>query len=318
MITTIGSRFFEASLDLLAADPVLPCEIWIRHGTGGPMLYRARDVPFCSNQLERLRACGIDTVLVPREDESAWASFVEQHLWTWVQDSTLPAARRVRVLFGATEAILKSVLPAPDAPGMAGRIADLADAAAVVLAGPDAALEAIQPRDYADELPAHSAQVAVLAAAIAALAGVGPDTLASIVRGGLVHDCGRRQELARGAGFAQASRDWQRMRAHPARGAELLEQAGWKDRIALEICRSHHERLDGSGYPRGIGAEAISDEVRVVAIADTFATLTARRDERANARRPGEALAAVAGSAARGFDPRFAQPFARAVLLRGR
>ena len=48
----------------------------------------------------------------------------------------------------------------------------------------------------------------------------------------------------------------------------------------LELVKSHHERLDGTGYPEGLKGNALSEEVRLLAIVDTYSALTLHRPYR--------------------------------------
>ena len=69
------------------------------------------------------------------------------------------------------------------------------------------------------------------------------------------------------------------MRTHPVLGAKMLEElAFYKNepllQTAAEICRWHHERYDGSGYPDGLTGESIPIAAQVVGLADAYDTLT--------------------------------------------
>jgi putative nucleotidyltransferase with HDIG domain len=67
------------------------------------------------------------------------------------------------------------------------------------------------------------------------------------------------------------------LKRHTTEGVKMLERAGPFDKEMLELVLSHHEYLDGSGYPNGLTAEAIPDLVRLITIADIFAALVERR-----------------------------------------
>ena len=73
--------------------------------------------------------------------------------------------------------------------------------------------------------------------------------------------------------------EWNLMRTHPEMGLNLLDRAGQSSRETLAVLY-HHERLDGSGYPYGLKAEAIPIEARIVAVADTYDALTSDRPYR--------------------------------------
>jgi putative two-component system response regulator len=72
--------------------------------------------------------------------------------------------------------------------------------------------------------------------------------------------------------------DWERVKMHPARGAELLQGSPSVIVQAGEIMAlTHHERWDGSGYPRGLSGEDIPLSGRICAVADVFDALTTPR-----------------------------------------
>jgi putative two-component system response regulator len=80
--------------------------------------------------------------------------------------------------------------------------------------------------------------------------------------------------------------------------------------MAAEIALAHHERWDGSGYPRGLAGEAIPEAARIVAVADVFDALTMRRPYK----EPwpiDRALAAIRKDAGSHFDPRLVEAFER-------
>lgn len=67
------------------------------------------------------------------------------------------------------------------------------------------------------------------------------------------------------------------MRTHAPLGYDILAASGGCDPITLAVTRHHHEMLDGSGYPDGLSAAAISDPVRLLTICDIYAALVERR-----------------------------------------
>jgi len=70
------------------------------------------------------------------------------------------------------------------------------------------------------------------------------------------------------------------VRAHPERGTALLRQAGITDPVWLNCVLSHHENEDGSGYPRGLAADAISCAAKLIALADRYCARVSNRPYR--------------------------------------
>lgn len=147
----------------------------------------------------------------------------------------------------------------------------------------DAALAAVA--DFVDlKSPytiSHSRNVADLAAQAARELALPPDEVRTLRRAGLVHDLGRlgvsnsvwdkRAPLLQG--------EWERARMHPYLTERMLAAAPPLAALASLAAR-HHERLDGSGYPRGLTGEQLSPAARVLAAADTYRTKSEPRPHR--------------------------------------
>ena len=71
------------------------------------------------------------------------------------------------------------------------------------------------------------------------------------------------------------------VREHPRVGYEMLRRQGGFEREIVDAAYRHHEYLDGSGYPRGLRADEISDLVRMITICDVYAALIERRSYKA-------------------------------------
>ena len=71
--------------------------------------------------------------------------------------------------------------------------------------------------------------------------------------------------------------EWAQIKSHPAHSERFLERIPWSDDLAdiPEIAGAHHEKLDGSGYPKGRTAESLPIQVRMLTVADIFDALTA-------------------------------------------
>jgi HD-GYP domain-containing protein (c-di-GMP phosphodiesterase class II)/DNA-binding CsgD family transcriptional regulator len=150
-------------------------------------------------------------------------------------------------------------------------------------AGIDRALSAIA--DFSDllapSLTGHSSGVANLAGRAAELAGLGPEEVKTLHRASLVHDIGRVAVTPRiweKPGRLTAD-EMEQVRLHPYQSERVLRRSPFlADLAALASC--HHERLDGSGYHRGLTAQSMSPGSRLIAAADSFHALTEPRAHR--------------------------------------
>jgi HD-GYP domain-containing protein (c-di-GMP phosphodiesterase class II) len=131
------------------------------------------------------------------------------------------------------------------------------------------------------EARAHNMRVARLCVHIGRQLSMSAYELRVLARAGLMHDIGKLgiPDDVLGKHSPLDDAEWELMRTHPEMGLTLLDRAGQSRREVLAVLY-HHERLDGSGYPYGLRAEAIPIEARIVAVADTYDALTSDRPYR--------------------------------------
>jgi HD-GYP domain-containing protein (c-di-GMP phosphodiesterase class II) len=149
----------------------------------------------------------------------------------------------------------------------------------------------------------HSRRVSRYAVKTAVLLGFSGSTLDQIRLGGELHDIGKigtRDSVLQKAGPLTAG-EFEEIKRHVLEGEGLLEPLRRENPLVLQIVRSHHERLDGSGFPDGLKGEAIPLCVRIVAVVDAFDAMTTNRSYR-SPRPPGEALEELRRFAGVHFD----------------
>lgn len=124
----------------------------------------------------------------------------------------------------------------------------------------------------------HTDRVTRMTVAFARLAGVTPDRLGNIERGATLHDIGKigiPDGILIKPGKLDAE-EWALMKTHPDIGRELLEKISFL-RPCVDIPWCHHEKWDGSGYPRGLSGKDIPLPARLFAIVDVWDALTHKR-----------------------------------------
>jgi putative nucleotidyltransferase with HDIG domain len=109
--------------------------------------------------------------------------------------------------------------------------------------------------------------------------------------------------------------EFAQIKKHPTIGAEILRDIDFLGE-AIDIVRYHHERLDGRGYPHGVGEDELSDIVRIVTVVDAFDAMTSTRSYR-KALTVEQALAELHRCAGRQFDPRMVAALERYVAREG-
>jgi putative nucleotidyltransferase with HDIG domain len=146
----------------------------------------------------------------------------------------------------------------------------------------------------------HTRRVALLAARVGEELRLPAALRRHLAVGGLLHDIGKLSvplEILRKPGPLD-DHELAEIRRHPDAGRRLLEELGGFPETVRRLVSDHHERLDGSGYPRGLGELAL--ETRILAACDVYDALVSDRVYRA-AWTPDRALGLLRSEA--GFDP---------------
>jgi len=135
---------------------------------------------------------------------------------------------------------------------------------------------AIGKRD--SDTGAHNFRVAWIASRIAERLGLRDGPMQSLIAGSFLHDIGKiavPDAILHKPGELDAAEQII-MHEHVTQGEEIVTGIGWLDE-AKAIVASHHEKWDGTGYPRQLSGEAIPLAARIFAVADVFDALCSRR-----------------------------------------
>jgi len=127
----------------------------------------------------------------------------------------------------------------------------------------------------------HSQRVALISRKLAEAFGFNRERVQQIYLAGLLHDIGKigvpESILCKPGRLTEE--EYEQIKKHPARGAKILEGIRQLDHIIGGIL-THHERLDGRGYPQGLKGDEVPIEGRIVGLADCFDAMTSDRTYR--------------------------------------
>ncbi len=163
----------------------------------------------------------------------------------------------------------------------------------------------------------HQRRVAEIAVGLAGELGLSPDRIKGLRLAASIHDIGKisipAEILAKPSRLSPM--EFELIKGHAEAGYELLQGIAFPWPIA-EMIRQHHERLDGSGYPRGLKGDEILLEARIMAVADVLEAMASHRPYRA-ARGLPDALAEIERGRATAYDPDVADACLRLFREKG-
>jgi len=228
------------------------------------------------------------------------------------QGDELVAAQALRL--GAVDYLVKQssyLLKLPTVIENAYHMWRLAREQAAIMEAYDATIagwaRALDLRD--EDTQDHSRRVMELTMAMASHLNVNSQHLQHIRRGAILHDVGKMgipdSILLKPGQLTPA--EWEIMRKHPVLAYEMLAPIEYL-RPALAIPYCHHEKWDGTGYPRGLKGEEIPLEARIFAVVDVYDALTSDRPYRP-AWTKEKALAYIRDQSGAHFDPALVDMF---------
>jgi PAS domain S-box-containing protein len=172
--------------------------------------------------------------------------------------------------------------------------------------------KALELRDQ--ETEGHSKRVTDLTVKFAYELGLNDEAIGNIMRGSLLHDIGKMgiPDAILNKPGKLTEEEWTLVRRHPQDAYDMLSPIKYL-KPALDIPYCHHERWDGSGYPRGLKGEEIPLAARIFAVVDVWDALTSDRPYR-KAWPRSKAKEYMLSQAGIHFDPHIVEVFFRRVL----
>lgn len=292
------ATYTAVPLEGLAGRTPLEFPLYLSTAAKTWVLYRDRDVILPEDQIGRLQAEGVHQLFVRDRDRPAYCRRVENSLNDILLDRALPIERRADVLYGvAAEVAAELLVRVPD-------VASLKRARHVMLATSgfmvreSHGFQAVRRMLAAGEgRVRHALTVGFLSMGLARhVLGADPNVLLQAGLAGLLHDIGR-------IGYEDGDHD----QAHTVRGADYLRSLSLPGAV-WEAALYHHERYDGSGFPKGLRGDQIPESARLVGLVNTFDKVHSGQQPRVGVF---DTLRIMAQAYRGCFDERMAQAFVK-------
>ncbi len=175
----------------------------------------------------------------------------------------------------------------------------------------------VELKSHDDYTYTHSLCVSLLSVATGMALGYNSSRLRELSTASLLHDLGK---IAIPISIINKPdkltyEEFEVIKTHPARGRDLLEERfHMVSHSVLSAIKSHHEKYDGTGYPRGVDRQKIHPYARIISISDVFDALTSERPYR-NAMQSSEAVEYLMAFSGTHFDPEILKFFLQKVAI---
>lgn len=267
-------------LDGLVLDSILDFNLYMPAGRGRFILFRTPNLAFTSVHRGRLLDNGVPALYIRADERGQYAKYLEHNIGAVLANPEVPTSKKANMLYTVSRNVVRDAFDEPRAATVVPRTRKLATETMDFVLRSDRALvqlASIMATDYYTYT--HSINVAVFAVSLASRAGVSRGDIHELATGALLHDLGKslipKDILTRTGPLSQNEMDV--IRQHVVYGEQLLAGHRHLSPLAMKPVALHHEKLDGSGYPRQLPSRDIHLFGRITAIADCFDAMTTNR-----------------------------------------
>ena len=183
-----------------------------------------------------------------------------------------------------------------------------------VMRNPGALISLARLRSADDYTYMHSVAVCALMVALARQLDLDEKATRDAGMAGLLHDLGKAlmpMEVLNKPGKL-TDEEFRIIKSHPVEGHRLLLEGGGAGEIPLDVCLHHHEKVDGSGYPKGLKGDAISLYAKMGAVCDVYDAITSNRPYKSGWD-PAESIRKMTEWSQGHFDARVFQAFVKSI-----
>jgi putative nucleotidyltransferase with HDIG domain len=308
--------YLPVPLHCIPAESLAGLKIYL-HGKGGYSLYSAINLRFGSKDSQRLLESGVGFVYVSVKDHQAYYRTMENAIETIVADPHIRTEKKSEILYATSIELSNQLLAAPPGKEEINRAANLARTTVQLIMkdkGVFGRLYEVFNHDF--YTATHMVNVCSLTIALAQKMGlVDTQILQQLGTGGLLHDIGKifvPGEILNAVKPLTPDQQEQ-IKTHVDRGRQHLETIMYLPPEMLAVIAEHHERMDGSGYPRGLKHDELSPVGRLAGIVDSFDAMTSVRPYRPQTFSMEEALQEIEKDTPKKYDGEIFHGFAAMI-----
>ncbi len=270
-------------------------------------LYANIDGGFKHADQKRLIETGVEYVYVPLEDRQVYYRAMEKSLGAIVSDPNIQDNKKAELLYASSLSVAGQIVEGPITKVGISRSLDLSKAVVQTITSNDSTfchLMNISNHDFFSAT--HMVNVSVSLVFLAWKVGITEQaTLEKIGVGAILHDIGKiyLPEKFLNKRDKYTSEDIDKAKKHVLLTIKHLVNNGLTDSNVLAVASEHHERIDGSGYPRGLKGGEISFIGKLAAVVDTYEAMTSIRPYRESTFSSEEALQYLRDKSKTKYDP---------------
>ena len=245
------------------------------------VLYRNKNLTITSEDINKLKDNKVEVLYIKKSDKKKYREYIEKNLEKILENPEIDTKIKASYLYESAVNVVEDVFKHPRSGETIKRSKKIVNHTVdFVLSGPDAFINLLQIRAHDYYTFTHSVNVCTFSVALAnKLGNFDENTLRVLGVGGLLHDLGKAMidsKIINKPGKLTPA-EWEEMKKHPEYGVKIAKESNLVSEKSLLIIEQHHEKYDGSGYPKGLKGNEISLFGRIGTVVDIFDAITTAR-----------------------------------------
>lgn len=242
--------------------------------------YIAMDQKYTLKEIESLENENIEHLYIKHDDFEKYSKDINKYLSNIVNNDELSSLMKSEIMHELACDTMHDLLSGEITKTKINQVSKSVDITVEFILNDKNAIKSmleVTTHDYYTYT--HSVDVSTYALAFGSYLGLNEIQLKALGKGAMLHDLGKKRiplDILNKKGKLTDD-EFNIMRNHPTFGVEILKEMNEKSDITFAIIEQHHEKLCGSGYPKGLKGDQIHPFAQIVALCDIFNALTTRR-----------------------------------------
>lgn len=271
----------------------------------------SENAPITEKHRERLTEAGVKFIYIPMGKQAQFREQTEARLLEVAADPSLAVSVRSEIIYETSVELVNELLSEPNLASKSPRLEKVSRAIATLALDDPTAFSHLFTASHHDFYTAtHMVNVATWMVPLAyAMGRTSVEELGHICQAGLLHDIGKiyiSPEILNKKGRLSEA-DFALIRKHPELGCEHLSKYAHIHPLVHRVTMEHHERMDGSGYPKKIKGDQMDPISRICAVVDSFDAMTAFRPFKERTMSVAEAMQVIIDETPQKYDPEVVQ-----------
>ena len=276
-------QYIPIDLEALRLDTLKPFDIYLKTKSDREqyVLYSRKGANFTNKTKQNILLNKVSTIYITESDLDLYQQYVEDNLQYIIKKGEINSEEKSRIIYDSSKYLMKKLFENPCSEVFSRTKKIVQNVVSLILSDRETTKHLILITEYDYYTYTHSINVGIFGIAFAReiLEGVSEQVFYDLGLGFFLHDIGKahipHQILNKKGPLNE--QEWNIMKTHPEVGYKLLEQSGIINIETAIPVMQHHERDDGSGYPKALRKQDIHIYGKICAIADMFDAMTTRR-----------------------------------------